>query len=737
MVSAVFNAFEIVRPALFLGLYGFLIGLGVQAAAARYVRFPRSVGLTAGIGLSATAVTIFFSHHFGDDATTPIWPLAAAAVLAIAARFVFFLKKTSWNTASLWRWLLSTPARLITPTDIIAAVAVALVMYPVAKFGLTYWTYGTPDFPNYASSAEIWMTSAAAFAEKHPDAFGALQLHRASFEKPMVTALLVAMSQLSDTPPYQLLTPAFLVFLFILTTSLLVLCSRLFGLGLFTTAITVLTPALSLVPMSRVYDAQLGQAAAVALLACAFAIVGTAGFKRSTWGTFAFALVAAVVSVAALGSNFTLVTGSGIALASLMLWTAFHRPHYFRHFVSAAVVCALLIGAMCLPLLSWFHTSFTGQTTGTSGFNIPLASPLAIVGQQISLTSVGEQSQTLLSWSLFLAALSAALWIRAAYARRASALDFAVLAASTTNLLVIGLKFGWDNYGVHKCFAVLVVLVMPLALSYGTSKLRGRTRIAATFLLIPLLVSSLWISLQHGSSVQIAMNPDLLGLQDHAKLAEQDLVNIDLRNIHEDSFAALVLPSRATTILRSTYARPSPPTNGLFLIRSDRADADIYSDLIKLNDTYSLASINLAFTEPKIDFNSGNPTSRRFLFGNWHPPETWGTWSGRKNNYVVFDLPPELQSRDFNMTVTGYAFSNVTNPQSIEVLVNDTPLGVQTYQNEGARTFTVSVPRQLTEASNGRVTVNFKSERLMSPSEFGSADGRFLTFGLISLQVGP
>ncbi|MDQ8699880.1 hypothetical protein [Hyphomicrobium sp. LHD-15] len=737
MASAVFNAFEIARPAFLLGLYAILIGLGVQAAVARYVRFPRSIGLTAGIGLSATAVIIFFSYHFADDATTPIWPLAAVAALAIAARFVFVLKKCSWNTSFLWRWLRSSSSRSITPIDIMAAVAVALVMYPVTKFGLTYWTNGTADFPNYASSAKIWMTSAAAFAEKHPDAFGDLQLHRASFEKPMVTALLVAMSQLSDTPPYQLLTPAFLFYLFILATSLLVLCSRLFGLGLFTTTITVLTPALSLVPMSRVYDAQLGQAAAVSLLACTFAIVGTAVFKRSAWGIFAFALVTAVVSVAALGSNFTLVIGSGIALAALVVWAALHRAHYFTRLTKAAAVCALLIGAICLPLLSWFKVSFAAQTTGVPGFNIPLASPLAIVGQQISLASVSEQSQTLLSWSVLLVIVSAVLWIRAAYVRRASMLDFFVLAAATANILIIGLKLGWSNYSVHKYLAVVIAVLMPLVLSYATSKLRGRARIAAIFTFVPLLISSLWISLQHGSSVQIVMSPDLVSLQNHPKLAEQDFVNIDLKNLHEDSFAALLSPSRSATILRSTYARPTPPNTGLFLIRSDKADADIYSNTVKLNDTYSLASIDLSLTDTKIEFNSKHPASRRFLFGNWHPLEEWGTWSGRKNNYVVFDLPPELQSRDFNMTVTGYAFSHVTTPQEIEVLVNDSPLGVQTYQNEGARTFTVSVPRQLTEASNGRVTVNFKSKRLMSPSEFGYADKRFLTFGLISLQVGP
>lgn len=735
MASAVFNAFEIARPALFLGLYGVLIGLGVQAAVARYARFPRSIGIVMGIGLSVVMVAMVYSHRLLGNVLLPIVPFAILASISILLQAKRSTSVLNPNGNRPPRRFLTHFHNPIASTDFIAAVAAVLVLAPVLKYGLAPWTSGTNDFPNYAASAEIWVDSASAFAERHPDAFGGLQLLRASFEKPMVTALISLTSTLSGVPPYQLLTPTLLVVLFVLISALLVLARALFTLGHVTSTVAVLIPTFSVVPISRVYDAQLGQVTFVALAACLLAILAMTAFRRTHKGQLALVSTGAIAGAAALGSNFTLALGSAIILGALLIWILAKRPTHLSERVILSAKSALATAALSVPMVTWYQVSMTHQTSGGPGFNVPLASPLAAIGQQVALFEAGAPSQVLLFWVIVLATAAALLWSRSSDLCNKQA-DFFLLAATLVNASIIGFKLGWNNYAVHKWFAVAIALGMPLLLCYAVSSLRGRARIASVGVMILLAASSVTIGLRRGFAIPHVIGHDLINLQNNALLATTDFLNIRLGEPHQNSFAALAVPSRTVTVIEKTYAPASPPNAGPFLVRKDQVSALDLPDLLELNQTYALTSTVLALDGPKLEFNSNNPASRRFLFGSWHPPETWGTWSSGTHNYVVFDLPPELQARDFSITVTGYAFAKVTTPQDIEVVVNDISLLVQPYPNQGSNSFTVSVPRQLTESSKGRVTVNFKSKQPLSPSAFGSADKRLLAFGLVSLEVG-
>ena len=305
------DALEVVGPTLSLIGYAAMIGLGVRALVSRHLVLPRSLGITSGIGLSFTVVFMALSYRLLGNPILPIAPLAMVALAFLLIQLARLWREASASLIVLSRWIASL---IVSPSDLVAVAATSLVILPVAGFGLTSWTLGTNDFPGYASSAQIWTPAPAGsdnFIARHPDAFGSGYSKRVG-EKPMATAMLVLTSHLSGVAPYRLLTPVMSVLAFILISSLLALCARVFKLGLATATAVVLIPTFSVVPMSRFYDAQLGQVAAVSLLACLLVIIATASM-RSTWpGRAGLAAVAAAVSAAALGSNFTLVVGSGL-----------------------------------------------------------------------------------------------------------------------------------------------------------------------------------------------------------------------------------------------------------------------------------------------------------------------------------------------------------------------------------------------------------------------------------------
>lgn len=232
MTSAFLNALEAIFPAVLTILYVALIGFGVQAAVAGYVRFPRSLGITAGIGLSLTTLLMVYSYKFFGNAELPIVPLAAIALTVISWRVISGLRHSlarGENAHHHIRRIFKNPITLI---DLIAAAIVILIMSPVLRFGLASWTMEVNDFPNYAASAEIWTTAPSEFLSQHTDSFGRLQVSRAEFEKPIVVSLQILMGKVANLSPFQLLTPMMAFYLYIFTSCIATLTKKLPAWGI-------------------------------------------------------------------------------------------------------------------------------------------------------------------------------------------------------------------------------------------------------------------------------------------------------------------------------------------------------------------------------------------------------------------------------------------------------------------------------------------------------------------------
>lgn len=712
MSPEILNALSVGWVASLLGLYSLLIGFGVQAAIAGYVRFPRSLGLTAGIGLSLTSLLMVYSHRLFEKASLPIIPLAVMAAVVLALRFYFA------RPLNIWRPPVS---------DVWAAAITVLLMLPVLHFGLTFWTEETNDFPSYASSAEIWLNSRDAFAEKHQDNFGALQLLRATYEKPMVTALLVLTSKLSSLPPYQVLSPVLAVLIFIGSSSLIIALSAAFRISSFVAGLAIILPSFSVVSVSRLYHAQPGHIAAVCLIACLLAVLITA--KRQKGGILPVAALAGVVGAATIGSNFTLIAGSGIVLGATFVWMFAVSGEYAER-----MKLAVLGGAFTLifsaPLAQMYLVSLSNQTGGVQGYDIPFASPLSLIGQQISLLHVAPDNQVLLSWIILMVIVLAVLWSRKMSISNFS-FDVFLILAIIVNAMIVGLKLGWNNYSTHKWLAVFIAASGPIFVGYAVSLTHERRRIAAIALLIPLAVSSIFFGLR-SADIRYAIDPDLLALRTNQALADQEAVNIRLGDWRLNSTASLIIPAKRVAIVEGTYAPASLPVKGMTLVRRDFADEN-NPETVLLNSSYALVPTYQPAAD-SLRFTSDSPSSQSLLFGSWYASESWGTWGGRGDNYVTLAPPPGYAGGNLVMSVTGTAYTPKGTPQSIEIIVNDEPIMTVQFPRADQR-FDFGIPSRLAES--GRLMINFRAAGALSPSDYGAADKRTLGFGLTSLSISP
>ena len=591
MIQNIISLWEVTAPALVIGAFLGLVGLAVRVALTTLVRMPASLGVTMALGASVVAVTGTLSYRFVGTAEAPIPPLTATALAVLLWSIVRSWRATSGAPGSrVEAALRRTTVGLASRLDGVAIVAALAVLLPLIAWGLTFWTALSNDFPNYAASGQIWSGAgqgAAAFEGKHPDAFGEFQRERAGFEKPMVTALVVVSSRLTGLAPYQLLTPLMLVFLVTLISTLFALSVRLFRLGPAATALAVVVPTFSIIPMSRIFDAQLGQAVAVALLATLVVVAATSRTRATPVAQACLVALIALVASAALGSNATLVVGSAITVTAVGVWVIVRSGVSVRRRLPLLVAGLATTILVSLPLLPWYRKSFGIQSTGGEGTPVPFASPLAAIGQQVSLDAALPLAQALLSWTLALLVLAALIWGRTTHAPRDRAVNTLVLTAIVANGALIALRLGWDNYATHKWLALFIALAMPVFLTAAVARwgwVFGRARLP---LLAALAFSSFLIALSAAVSVVHVMPRDLMNLAADERLTGLHPVNLRLGTSYENSLGALLVPATSVVVTEQTYADPTKASGDVFLLRRDAADAGDW-DLTELNETYAI-----------------------------------------------------------------------------------------------------------------------------------------------------
>jgi hypothetical protein len=706
---------EIFWPTFLIALCGVLIGTAAKVSVQRTVTFPNSLGLTMGIGLAVAMVAIALSHQLLHSAQVLILPLLIFSFLIVV-----------W---SIWRQ--STKVWIFCSwTDLVAFAASLFLLFPMLKFGLTAWTAGTHDFPSYASSAQIWMTSATAFLELHPDNFGTLQLDRASFEKPMTTSLLVLASWITSVPSYQLLSPLMLISAFLLISSLLTVANYVCRLNIFLSSLVVLLPTYSIIPVSRIHDAQLGQVLAVSLFVCTAALFLTISNKKFRGGAASTSLIIAIVAAAALGSNLTLILGSALAMVGTLYWLFFWQSDRLTQNIQISIISLFFILMISSPFYDMYFRSFMGQSNGIPGFPIPFPSVFSLIGNQFELKSVSYLMQELLYWSIFIASI-----ILYIYYKKIHHSNFVLIVFILLNFTLIALVTGIENYAVHKWIAFSIPLVIPLVFSRAVSGVDARAKLFLMVLMTPLVCSAGFIVFINGEKITMHISKDLLALKENAALANESTLNIELENIQENSIAALIVPSRTVNVTGITYAPPTPPRKGNVLVRSDSRELEEYINIKPLNNTYSLASYDLSMAQKTIIFGTEHPESKKYLFGNWHPAEPSRVWSSRGDSFVVFDLPADIGAGDVHIDLYGNAYSTKSEPQTLRVFANGELLETHEYRGNNPEKIDLVVPQRLVDAAQRRITINLKTLASLTPATSGSLDTRVLGFSLHRIEL--
>ncbi|WP_454049417.1 hypothetical protein [Cellulomonas sp. Marseille-Q8402] len=714
-------------------VYLLVIGAPLRLALGAVARPVRGLGVTLGLGLAATGVVVTLCYVLLGDALLPVLPLAACALAALVALVLLDVVRRARGTTGTARLL-----HELAPTrwDGIALGLSIIVLAPLLVHGSTYWTALANDFPNYAASAEVWVTSsghgATPFLTTHPDAYGAFQVHRAEYEKPMVTGMLVALAAATRTPAAGLLATVVGVSFFILIATLLPLVARTLKTPPLVTTLAVAVPSMSIVPMSRLFDAQIGQTVAVALVAVLLAaLVATSrgGRGHLVWHV----CLAGLLGTAAVGSNPTLVLGTSIGTAALLGWLVVGRQPWRAAARTTAGAAAVGL-ALSAPVLGWYVSSLRNQTTGELGYEIPLASPFSLIGMQVDLRSAPPLGQAAVEWAVVL--LAAGFAYLAAKRRKPGLPATGALAAATlaNGALIVAVN-GITSYATHKWLAVAVALVMPFVLARLAETVPSGARGRSTTFLALLGTGSAALGVAAAAAVPVVVPRAAYDLADDERLAIPTL-NVALDDIYQNSLVPLLVPADEVVVAGPTYARSSVPRGSTFLLTEETADAWPSTGETDLGNGYVLSDVDLSLGEEDVVLSADDPAGRRFLYGRWGELEGSGVWSSGRSTSIVFDVADALRGSDLQLTLTGARFADPSETRELRVIADDTVLARHVYSAAfAADELRVPISSELVEAGRGRVHLTLETPAPLSPQDLGQEDPRSLAYWLGSMSL--
>lgn len=583
------RGWEFVFPTALLVLALALVGEVVRRVFARWTSTPVGIAPSVALGAAVVGIALTWANFLHIPIVPVTWTIIGMSLAGLF--FVWLRAHVVDGRLHGVRPALTHEGKSLLKVDIAAAAVATIVLSPLLRHGATFWTAWANDFPSYVGYAQVWLapgTGPGSYLARHPDPFGAYMAFNADLDKPGVTGVLTFAQTVTFTPVFELLSP--IVWVILATTiGIATRIVRRFLPGPWPLALAVgLLPTISVVPLTRLLDNQLGQG--FLIIFCLLALLMLSGLVPSSSRKDLIATTSLMGVLIASGLNTNYSTLLAFAPAFLVLiigLLAISRSSLGRSLGVVAGVSVVALG-LEIPLLNGVVESFIRNLSGTVGQTMSFPSALALIGQQVSVEGAFGLRQAFLTWITALLVASLFLWGGSQSGRVKAWASIGGLVV-VLNILVIVTRVGPDNYASHKWMALFISVAGPflVLLAYRSLKYLPSYVVLGTTIL--LTVSAIAIAGRTAWSVPFVVPRDLISLQDNTDLRKLASVNVVLGNYYEDAIAAAVLPSSTVTIVGPTYARGSSPSGQVFLVRIDDSESD-HSSLLPLNKTYGLVN---------------------------------------------------------------------------------------------------------------------------------------------------
>lgn len=590
MISEVIQrGWEFVFPTTLLVLALTLVGEVVRRVFARWTSTP--VGIAPSVALGAAVVGIVLT--WANFLHIPIVPVTWTIIgLSLAGLFFVWLRvHVVDGRLHGVRPALTHEAKSLLKVDIAAATVATIVLSPLLRHGATFWTAWANDFPSYVGYAQAWLapgTGPGSYLARHPDPFGAYMAFNADLDKPGVTGVLTFAQTVTFTPVFELLSPIVWVIL-AATIGIATRIVRRFLSGPWPLALAVgLLPTISVVPLTRLLDNQLGQGFLVIFCLLALLMLSGLGPSSSRKNLIATTSLMGVLIASGLNTNYSTLLAFAPAFLVLVIGLlAISRSSLGRSLAVVAGVSAIAL-VLEIPLLNGVVESFMRNLSGTVGQTMSFPSALALIGQQVSVEAAFGLRQAFLTWITALLVASLFLW-GGSQSGRVKAWASIGGSVVVLNVLVIVARVGPDNYASHKWMALFISVAGPVLVLLAFRLFESLPSYVVVGTTVFLTISAIAIAGRTASSVPFVVPRDLISLQNDATLRKLANVNVDLGNYYEDAIAAAVLPSTTVSIVGETYARGGPPSGQVFLVRREGFEFDP-PGLLPINETYGLVN---------------------------------------------------------------------------------------------------------------------------------------------------
>jgi hypothetical protein len=738
MVLTVLNVFAV--TGVFILCSTVLVAVGGSFLRILRISVPREFQITAALGLGTVIVSLAtaISYRIGLSVAVSILVVlvwVASFILYLFIRYLIIIKNTRSQLRIFDRKLFCNKIQDFARSQLIFLIALGasfVLMLPVTRFGLTSWTAGTTDFRSYVASAVIWLEGAEPFGSQQNGYFEAMQQLRAKFEKPIATGFLTFLVKTSELAPHQLLSVYVWIPLLLLLASLFSIHSLVSKVQRPQHLAAIIAVAGSSIPMSRLYDAQPGQVLMVALTSFGvllFLIAHPSGTTLVNMRALPF--IAGVTFATAQGANSTLFLGAAPTILAFLVWSLTLKIHR-KNFWSPYQIWGTSLFAFFLtvtPFLNFYVWSFKNQSSGLAGFDIPLILPSDLFGLQPSYATSLELLPKLVFWALSLTMILILLISKRN--RGFSPTEWILALTIGVNFSFFVVLYGINSYNTGKYLTILLSLIAPILIAKFLDLV-----IDDGFLhtLLPVILATL--SLTFTLNTNVKSIPAKLWPKLQELKSPTGSINI-IADQFSSSLIATSLPKIARVrIVERTIGSPSmPDIQSPFIV--DRYNLYRGGFFVKkeLAPGYFLVNFSAEIITPrirdKIVVSSNSPDSDMYLSGDWSQVEDWGIWSTGPQAVFSALLPKDKGAANLEISIDAFLYTPEKESNSLNIIINDGLI---------EREFSVkdlsSGPIQLFLSSDEILAlgdilkINLEASRFISPSKYGSSDGRSLGVAL-------